>query len=72
MPRFSPYADAGDPDQSGSMEGMGCAPIELPSRIENGSIVIRTAQLLEKKKFFTTSFNYKLQSPAMKPMNNMP
>ena len=72
MSNLATATDAGDPDQSGSMEGMGCAPIELPSRIENGSIVIRTAQLLEKKKFFTTSFNYKLQSPAMKPMNNMP
>ena len=57
-----------DPDQSGSMEGMGCAPLYLPSKMQDGSIVIRTEQLLANKKFFSTSFDDELHSPAMKPM----
>lgn len=42
-------------EQSGSMEGMGCAPIYLPSLLNSASVVVRVSDLEERKKFFQTS-----------------
>ena len=41
-----------DPDNSGSMEGNGCSPIYLPSKIENGNVVITLDDLRKKRKYF--------------------
>jgi len=37
---------------SGSMEGNGCAPIYLPSKIERGEILITAANLNSQRKYF--------------------
>jgi FTR1 family protein len=42
-------------EQNGSMEGMGCAPLYLSSRLQEGAVVVRVADLLKNKKFFQTS-----------------
>lgn len=47
-----------DDAQSGSMEGLGCAPLYLPSKIRDGSIVVTVADLKSNKKYFRTSFDY--------------
>ena len=44
--------DQPDENNSGSMEGNGCAPIYLPSRIHNGSIEIKFADLQHQRKYF--------------------
>ena len=41
-----------DPNNSGSMEGNGCAPIYLPSRLNNGNIEIRVSDLQKQRKYF--------------------
>lgn len=41
-----------DPNNSGSMEGNGCAPIYLPSTIHNGNIVITLSDLQKRRKYF--------------------
>jgi FTR1 family protein len=41
-----------DPDNSGSMEGNGCAPIYLPSRLKSGNIEIQVADLQKQRKYF--------------------
>ena len=41
-----------DPENSGSMEGNGCAPIYLASSLKNGSIEIRVADLQKRRKYF--------------------
>lgn len=41
-----------DPENSGSMEGNGCAPIYLPSTIESGNIVITLKELQKQRKYF--------------------
>lgn len=47
-------AEAGPPDEnnSGSMEGNGCAPIYLPSRMNHGIIEIMLADLQHQRKYF--------------------
>ncbi|MBI4546683.1 MAG: DUF2318 domain-containing protein [Ignavibacteriae bacterium] len=47
-------ADEPEPDaeNSGSMEGNGCSPIYLPSKIENGNVVIGLNDLRKKRKYF--------------------
>lgn len=57
-----------DPEQSGSMEGLGCAPLHLPSRLGGGSILIRTSDLLTNKVFFQTSLDPTQSMPELKPM----
>lgn len=42
-------------EQTGSMEGLGCAPLYLPSRLQDGAVVIRIDELLKNKKYFQTS-----------------
>lgn len=59
-----------DPDQSGSMEGMGCAPLYLPSRIENGSLLVRTSDLLINKTFFQTSLDPAQEMPVLKTLRS--
>jgi uncharacterized membrane protein len=44
-----------DPDQSGSMEGNGCAPIYLPSIMRDGSIVVKLSDLQKRRKYFDIS-----------------
>jgi high-affinity iron transporter len=41
-----------DENMSGSMEGNGCTPIYLPSRLLNGNIEIRLADLEKRRKYF--------------------
>ncbi|MBI3766608.1 MAG: DUF2318 domain-containing protein, partial [Ignavibacteriales bacterium] len=41
-----------DENNSGSMEGNGCAPIYLPSRMRDGKIEIRIADLQHRRKYF--------------------
>jgi len=41
-----------DDENSGSMEGNGCTPIYLPSRMRNGNIEIRLADLQAERKYF--------------------
>jgi high-affinity iron transporter len=41
-----------DPNNSGSMEGNGCAPIYLPSTIYDGNIVITLNDLQKRRKYF--------------------
>lgn len=57
-----------DPNQNGSMEGLGCAPLHLPSRLEKGSILIRTSDLLTNKIFFQTSLDPSQSMPVLRPM----
>ncbi|HLF19648.1 MAG TPA: Fe-S-containing protein, partial [Bacteroidota bacterium] len=42
-------------EQGGSMEGMGCAPIYLPSRMTGEFVTVKVGDLEERKKFFQTS-----------------
>ena len=44
-----------DPENSGSMEGNGCYPIYLPSRIRNGAIEVTLADLRSQRKYFDIS-----------------
>lgn len=44
--------DAVDEDMSGSMEGNGCAPIYLPSKIERGEILISGSDLNSQRRYF--------------------
>ena len=44
-----------DENMSGSMEGNGCAPIFLASRIKSGQIEIKLADLQSRRKYFETS-----------------
>ncbi len=41
-----------DENNTGSMEGNGCAPIYLPSRMQAGKIDIRVADLRKQRKYF--------------------
>ncbi len=41
-----------NPNNSGSMEGNGCAPIYLPSRLNKGNIEVRIADLQKQRKYF--------------------
>ncbi|MBF8249370.1 MAG: DUF2318 domain-containing protein [Bacteroidetes bacterium] len=43
--------------QSGSMEGMGCAPIYLPSLLVEGNVEVKVSELLKHKKYFQTSLD---------------
>jgi len=52
-------------EQSGSMEGLGCAPLYLPSTIRDGNILITTDQLLVNKKYFQTSFDPSVNVPQI-------
>lgn len=45
-------AEEPDENESGSMEGNGCAPIYLPSRLKNGHIEVKVADLLRQRKYF--------------------
>lgn len=54
----------GDENQSGSMEGLGCAPLYLPSRLSDGAVVVRIEDLQKNKKYFTTSFDYSSGIPV--------
>jgi high-affinity iron transporter len=47
-----------DDDQSGSMKGMGCAPLYLSSKLNDGSLIVSTKELATNKKYFHTSFDY--------------
>ncbi|MBI1803955.1 MAG: DUF2318 domain-containing protein [Ignavibacteriae bacterium] len=47
--------DQPDENNSGSMEGNGCAPIYLPSRIHNGSIEVKLSDLRHQRKYFEIS-----------------
>ena len=60
-----------DPDQSGSMEGLGCAPLHLPSRLEKGSIVIKTSDLQVNKIFFQTGLDPSQSMPALRPIKEV-
>lgn len=48
-------ATESEDEQSGSMEGLGCAPLHLPSRLHEGAVVIRVDELVKNKKYFQTS-----------------
>ncbi len=50
--RPSLVGDTVDENMSGSMEGNGCAPIYLPSKIERGEILITAANLNSQRKYF--------------------
>lgn len=50
--RPSLVGDTIDENMSGSMEGNGCAPIYLPSKIERGEILITAANLNSQRKYF--------------------
>ncbi|HWP82914.1 MAG TPA: Fe-S-containing protein [Bacteroidota bacterium] len=54
----------GDENQSGSMEGLGCAPLYLPSRLSEGNVIVRVNDLRKNKKYFTTSFDYSSGIPV--------
>jgi FTR1 family protein len=43
-----------DENNSGSMEGNGCAPIYLPSRLSGGNIEVKLSDLQTKRKYFDT------------------
>jgi len=60
-----------DPDKSGSMEGLGCAPLYLPSKLEIDSIVIHTSDLQVNKIFFQTSLDPSQPMPELRPMNEV-
>jgi len=57
-----------DPEQSGSMEGLGCAPLHLPSHLVDGMIRVRTKDLLVNKIFFQTNLDPSI-TPTLRPMN---
>jgi len=42
-------------EESGSMEGMGCAPIYLPSKLDGQVVEVKVVDLEQQKKFFQTS-----------------
>lgn len=44
-----------DSTNTGSMEGNGCAPIYLPSKIDNGFVLVKIADLQKKRKYFDIS-----------------
>lgn len=48
-------ATEGNEEQSGSMEGLGCAPLFLSSRLRGGSLLVSVDDLLKNKKYFQTS-----------------
>ncbi len=48
-------ATEGADELNGSMEGMGCAPLHLSSKLENGSVLVKVDDLLKNKKYFETS-----------------
>lgn len=48
-------ATESEDERSGSMEGLGCAPLYLSSRLQEGAVVIRVDELLKNKKYFQTS-----------------
>jgi uncharacterized membrane protein len=48
-------ADEPDEENSGSMEGNGCAPIYLPSRVRQGNIEVKVTDLLRQRKYFDIS-----------------
>ena len=47
--------DQTDEDNSGSMEGNGCAPIYLPSHLQDGNIIVKLADLQARRKYFDIS-----------------
>jgi uncharacterized membrane protein len=53
--KLVPMDEPVDSLNSGSMEGNGCAPIPLPSRLRNGVIEIRLADLQHQRKYFDIS-----------------
>lgn len=55
-------AAEGDAGQSGSMEGMGCAPLYLPSRMQGESILVKTSELEKNKKYFQTNLQEKVST----------
>lgn len=44
--------DTVDENNSGSMEGNGCAPIYLPSRLDHGMVTINLSDLRHQRKYF--------------------
>ncbi len=60
-----------DSGQSSSMEGLGCAPLHLRSRLDKGSILIKTSDLLINKVFFQTGLDPSKQMPELKPMKSL-
>ncbi len=52
-------------DQSGSMEGVGCAPLYLPSNVREGLVMVNVENLRKNKKYFQTSFDYRQFSPEI-------
>ncbi len=56
LSKLTPATDV-EPDEnnSGSMEGNGCAPIYLPSVAKNGVITIKLADLERRRKYFDIS-----------------
>lgn len=54
MTTLAVATESGD-EQSGSMEGLGCAPLYLPSRLHEGAVTVRVDELLKNKKFFQTN-----------------
>ena len=48
-------ATEGDEEQSGSMEGFGCAPLHLASRLKGGDVLVKVEDLLKNKKYFQTN-----------------
>lgn len=58
-------ATEGENDQSGSMEGLGCAPLYLPSQVKDGSILVSVENLEQRKKYFQTSFDYRKFTPEI-------
>jgi len=53
-----------DESQSGSMEGLGCAPLYLPSRLREGAVVVLVDDLKKNKKYFLTNFDYSTGIPV--------
>ncbi len=54
LSKLHPAVDENHPDETDgvSMEGNGCAPIYLPSRMHDGNIEIRLADLQRNRKYF--------------------
>ncbi len=50
--KLVPLDEPVDSANTGSMEGNGCAPIPLPSRLHNGVIEIRLSDLQHQRKYF--------------------
>ncbi|MGH2568296.1 MAG: Fe-S-containing protein, partial [Bacteroidota bacterium] len=48
-------AAVGDEELSGSMEGLGCAPLFLQSRLKAGSLQLTVKDLMKNKKYFQTN-----------------